>query len=475
MSDQSSQALTVDHFHQQLSAFLQEQDQLCQARCVVALSGGVDSTVLLALCNRLLQQGMIQQLRAIHIHHGLSAYADHWAQHVTTLCQRWQIPLSVHHVHCNSQQSVEESARTARYHVFEQELQDGEWLLQGHHRDDQIETLLYRLIRGTGIDGMRGIPHSRPLGQGRLIRPLLTTTRQEIEAWAAAHNLSWIEDDSNGDTRFDRNFLRHQIVPSLKQRWPGSGDNIIRFAEHCDETAALLQELATDDYRRLSAKQVLPGQEGVETLCCQGLLELSRARQNLLLRYWLDHHGISIPSQAMLRRIMDEVVAASDDAVPLLTWGKMAVRRYRQQLFVGGILPKAEAPQMTRDSEQNVQLMTMVGNGFVRAETTLSWRASTPSAPLAVRTIDGQWSLRGDLTVAPFALPGRKGQKTLKKWLNELGVAPWLRERLPVLHRGDQLIAIPDVLVADGWQAEHGKEAWTLEWQSDRYKPTHKP
>ena len=445
--------------------------QLSKQSFVVGFSGGMDSTVLLDLCCQLRDLGVISQLRAVHIHHGLSVYAERWVERASDLCRDLDIPLSIYRVTCNSEQGVEESARNARYEIFERELAPGECLLLGHHQDDQIETQLYRLLRGTGIDGMRGMPQQRKLGRGWLARPLLSTTRADIESWANTHALSWIEDDSNNNLRFDRNFLRTHILPTLQSRWPECGNSFARFSGHCHDAGELLAELAMQDSQSLTQHLTLPGQVQVVALDAQKLQRLSRPRQNLLLRHWLQEQGIPLPSQEILRRIVTEVVGAKVDAEPVVRWAEFVVRRYQGLLIAGQELPEAGTPVVF----ENGKRITMTGNGQVIARATglEESKLSRPGsenkmmgAPktVALKTIEGEWSLRRDVVVAPFALPGRRGHKSLKKWLHELGVAPWLRGRLPVLHQGDQLIAIPGILVADGWHAETDQPGWVLEW-----------
>ncbi len=456
---------------------------------VVAFSGGMDSTVLLHLCRQLRALGVIKTVRAVHVHHGLNVLADGWVDHARSLCSQWDIPLSVHRVSCHMRGNAtagkggEERARVARYAVFEGELKAGECLLQAHHQDDQVETLLYRLVRGTGVDGMRGIPRHRPLGAGRLVRPLLDISRVAIEAYARQNALCWIEDDSNTDTRFDRNFLRAEIVPHLDARWPGAKSCISRFADLCDDASQLLNELVVADYAACSQRLVLPGLGAVIALDGRQLEELSRPRRNVLLRHWLQQElqqqgvqqHLPLPSQGILQQIFDEVVRARPDGEPVLNGSGWCVRRYRHWLLVGpipdpvgaitlhGIDPEVLSPQL---------LLSMEGNGGVYAQQACPSPSEKHPGKYTVKTLEGEWSLRGGIVVEPFALPGRRGHKTLKKWLNELAVPAWLRARLPVLHRGHELIAIPGILVAEGWQSssveQDGMPAWSLKWQIEK-------
>ncbi|CAM3693906.1 tRNA lysidine(34) synthetase TilS [Parendozoicomonas haliclonae] len=454
--------LTVDRFR---SCLLQALN--CKGSTVpdvvVGFSGGLDSTVLLSLCRELREQGVLKGVGALHVHHGLSRLADDWVNHAEALCQSWEIPLQVHYVQCGQGQNIEESARNARYQVFEESLQVGEVLLQAHHQDDQVETLLYRLVRGSGIHGMSGMPTTRSLGVGQLCRPLLVFPRSALEDYARRHGLEWIEDDSNTDTRFDRNFLRADIVPVLEQRWPGMKSRVARFSEICQDSVQLLDELAKEDLQAASLSVTFPGVGELQVVDCGWLSEQTAARRNLVLRHWLSVLDLPVPDSEMLERIYNEVVLARVDAEPELHWGGCSVYRHRHWLVALAALPrlgecKSQSSAVLKGDDF---CLSFAGNGDVIAQW---YDSSTGVSALRATTLNGQWSLRRDVMVEPFALPGRKGRKTLKKWLNELGVPAWLRERLPVLHKGAEVVAIPGVLVAADFCAGEGP-GWSLKWQ----------
>src|SRR3990167_5323944 len=213
----------------------------------VALSGGLDSTVLLHLLASLAQREALPPLSAIHIHHGLQAAADVWPAHCRELCAALCVPLQVEYVQVAPGASLERAARDARYAAFAARLGAGELLLTAQHRDDQAETLLFRLLRGAGVQGLSAMPLSRALGAGQLVRPLLNCSRDELLAYAREHKLTWIEDPSNADERFSRNYLRRQVVPALLSRWPQAATTIAPSAAHLSEAAQLLDELAQQD------------------------------------------------------------------------------------------------------------------------------------------------------------------------------------------------------------------------------------
>src|SRR5487761_47933 len=223
----------------------------------VALSGGVDSTALLAALADARPDGKPGgthgvRLRAVHVNHGLHPNAKRWSAHCRKLAHRLGVPLRVHSVTVVRERgvSVEEAARNARYRCFAEQLRSGEALLTAHTQDDQLETVLLQLFRGSGLPGLAAMPVIAPLGPGRLVRPLLACSRAELEAWVRARELAWVEDDTNLDERFDRNYLRRRVLPAVRERWPGVRAAVARTARHAAEAQGLLAVLARADLER---------------------------------------------------------------------------------------------------------------------------------------------------------------------------------------------------------------------------------
>lgn len=319
------QPLDSDWLWQQL------QKQLPFNRVIVALSGGVDSTVLLHLCARLSQQHAFS-LSAIHINHQLQPASLDWERRCIELCEQWQIPVVAEKVIvAKSGHGIESDARAARYQVFENHLQQGDILLQGHHADDQAETVIMRLVRGSGVHGMAAIPAQRKVGQGRVVRPLLTASRQQIVDYAQHNELSWIDDPSNRDIAIERNLIRHEIMPSLESRRSGVKQALVRSAEQFAESAELLDQLAQMD---LSVSQLDSRQ-----LSCEQLSRLERGRCRNLLRYWITRNGFLPPGSKLIDQIIDEGIFSQSEAHPLIGWFGAEVRRYRGTLYLMERIP----------------------------------------------------------------------------------------------------------------------------------------
>jgi tRNA(Ile)-lysidine synthase len=407
----------------------------------VAFSGGLDSTVLLHLLAGLAQREQLPPLRAIHIQHGLQAAAEAWPAHCQRVCAALKVPLLLREVQVQAGASLEQAARDARYAAFVAVLGADDVLLTAQHRDDQAETLLFRLLRGAGARGLAAMPASRPLGAGQLVRPLLEVSRAELDAYARANRLDWVEDPSNQDERFSRNFLRRQVLPLLTQRWPQAVASMARSAAHLSEAQALLDELAQVDLAGLDAPSrftwlTLP------SLPLAPLLALSAARQRNLLRYWL----------APLTRLPDSdhwagwtsLATAAVDAAPIwrLASGELQRADGRLWWLTGAWLQALPSIDLPLSDESP---MPLPANGCVRL------LGQAPEGLLRVRYRQGGEMLN---------LPGR-GHRDLKRLLNEAGVPGFLRGRLPLLYRGEQLLAVanlPQLSVA-------GPDSWQFVWQ----------
>jgi len=295
----------------------------------VGYSGGVDSHVLLDLVVRAFAKSCEYQINAIHVHHGISVHADRWVQHCEQICADLAVPLTVLWVDGNvvDGRSPEEVARAARFSAFENLLKAEECLLLAHHEADQAETIMLRLFRGAGPVGLGGIPVKNVLGKSELIRPLLTFSKENILNYATARNLQWIEDESNTSLRFDRNFLRSEIMPLLAVRWPKVIHSITRAGALCLETVTTVQALAKEDLETVKGKTA-------QSLSVSALLALDTARRRSVIRCWLQQLGFLAPSRDHMERIDREVLKAGPGRRPKLKISYYEIRRQKDELSV---------------------------------------------------------------------------------------------------------------------------------------------
>lgn len=415
---------------------------------LLAFSGGLDSTVLLHQLVLWREQHPDVSVRAIHIHHGLSPYADSWVTHCQQLCAQWQVPLQVEYVTLRDEGlGTEAHARQARYQAFSLALRPGEVLVTAQHLDDQCETLLLALKRGSGPAGLAAMAEDSSFADTRLLRPLLTTPREQLLAHAQQYGLDWIEDESNQDDRYDRNFLRLRVAPLLQQRWPHFSRAVARSATLCAEQEQLLDELLADQLTSLISPQ--------GALAITPLLTMSDVRRAALLRRWLAQHGAAMPSRDMLMRLWQEVALARDDAGPCLRLGAWEVRRYQQQLWwIKAVAGQSDSQFAWQDT--NSPLLLPDGLGQLRLVPGGELRA-----PHADEAVSIRFRAPGMLHIV-----GRHGGRKLKKIWQELGVPPWRRDTTPLLFYGDTLIAAAGVFVTHDGLAE-GDQGLELRREND--------
>ena len=382
-------------------------------RLILAFSGGLDSTVLLHCLAHI--PGCSQKIIAVHVNHGLSAHASSWAQHCQSVCQHLNLTCVIEQVKLETSSNLEENAREARYAVFQSLLQEGDLLLLGHHQDDQAETLLLQLFRGAGVEGLSAMSAIKPFGLAQIARPLLGWPRQQLAAYAQQHQLSWIEDDSNSNRAYSRNFLRHEILPLLQTRWPGVAANLARTAGHCQQARDLLDDWVVQQNLDLSQA----------TLSVAPLLDMNEAQRTQILRTWLKRHVPRAPDAAVMQRLLAEVIDAGEEANPLLTLGDYCVRRYRQTLYVLGV---EEAVGVLNQAELEKIMASACEQGLV--------------VPAGAR-VEVRFRQGGER----FFWHGQ--HKSLKKLFQEWGVPGWLRGRIPLVYVDGELVAVLGYAVGD--------------------------
>lgn len=401
----------------------------------VALSGGVDSVVLLHVMNALQADIPQLQLTAVYVNHGLSQYADDWQAFCEQLCNELAITFYAAQVKIDrkTRTSLEQQARDARYQALDQLSPSGSIILLGQHLNDQLETFLLRLKRGSGLQGLTAMRQTRMLSSGReCLRPLLNVTRQNIEQFAADFNLEHITDDSNCDERFDRNFIRQQIMPLLSARFKGFEKSAVRSVGLLQQQQDLL-----DEYSQLDLQRCQNSQQG---LSCLALANYSAARQANVLRCWLEQFTALMPSQQQTLQILNQGLTAQADAQLLIQLAHGQVRRHQQFLY---FVRDTEVPQsqLVTDAElllsDGRSLVQLTGEGI---------RKPLPNEQVTVHFN------RPQARIKPLKKPGHN---TLKHWFKDAKVAPWLRANVPLIFYNEQLVyVVGHFISAEHYQQE---------------------
>ena len=414
-----------------------------EAPIFVAYSGGLDSTVLLhalAAMRDVRERG----LRAIHIHHGLSDQADAWTAHCERVCASLGVPLHVAHVVVDrkSKLGLEAAAREARQAALAAEMDDGSLLALAHHRDDQAETFLLRALRASGPDGLAAMRALRPFATGWLWRPLLDVPRDALRAYATAHALDFIEDPANDTLAHDRNYLRHKILPLLRERWPHADAALARSAALSAEAAALL---ADDDAQALAQART----DDPRVLAIDPLRSLPTARRARALRRWILERGLPpLPAEG-IAQIERDLATNAPDTDFRFEWAGAELRRWRDRWRAAPV--PATLPADWSDIWDGRMPLILPDGG-----TLALLGAPAFDAPLRVRLRRGGERI---------ALPGRNHSHSLKHALQDAGLPPWSRECLPLLVDGDDtVLAAGDGLVAASFDAWLRRNDARLQW-----------
>ena len=417
-------------------------------RYVVAFSGGLDSTVLLhALVASRESHG--RKLVAVYVDHGLQRQSAAWGEHCQAFAAAHDIEFVSRQVAVDpdSGQGLEAAARDARYATLRNLLEPGDWLLSAHHQDDQAETVLLNLMRSSGPAGLAGIQPCRRFAAGWLVRPLLDTPRGELQAYADATELEPITDPSNLDQQFDRNYLRHEVLPRFEARWPDAARRIRRSATLAGEAAALLADLAEVDAANLGDRP--------DRLSVSGLQSLGGPRQRNMLRHTVQRLGLPVPGAVHLEKIVTELVLAREDAQPLVAWPGARARRYRDQLY---LLPADDLEPPTADviTIRGERVALPGGLGMLVFE-------KGARHGLADAVVERGLTLRYRVGGEKFHPENHEHTKKLKKLLQEEGVVPWMRDQIPLVFAGEDLVAVGDLWFAADAVSEPGT---AIRWQN---------
>lgn len=446
-------------FEQRLLSDLQDLKRLAlgdSQRLWVGYSGGVDSHVLLFALSRLRAQLSDFDFLAVHVDHQLSSLSPQWSEHCRHICGQLQIPYKCIVVNAKAEmgESPEAKARAVRYDAFSSLMKHNDCLLTAHHQDDQAETLLLQLLRGSGPRGLAAMPRYCEFGSGFLARPLLGFTREEILRYARQRQLQWIDDISNEDPAFDRNFLRLQVVPLLKQRWPSLAKTLSRSAQLCADTLSILDTVADEDLRRVE-----DGTAVGRRLCITPLQALPMERQFNLLRAWLKRLGLPCPSQKTLQHMEQQVIQAATDSTPRLQWPGGEVRRYRDYLYAmhpmedfdrNRCIPWNVNQALAIEGVGKISVVEAKGCGLKKqllqdAVVSIRFRQGGERCKLPDRGVShGQDLKNQDLKNHALKNPNLQNL-SLKNLFQECGIVPWMRERVPLIYIDDQLAAVGDL------------------------------
>lgn len=415
----------------------------------VAFSGGIDSTVLLHAMARVCSKTPAISLRAIHVNHQLHEQADQWAEHCRQVCVELHVSLEVHRITVNLNSGIgpEAAARQARYNLFRERMRPDEVIVTAHHQQDQLETFLLQLLRGAGVTGLAAMPVLTNFGSGWLLRPFLDIASAAISAHAGEFDLNCIDDPSNRDTGLDRNYLRHEILPRLKLRWPAAPATAARSARLCAEASSILTSVASED-----ADAALVGNR----LRLLPLKELSQPRQNNLIRYTLCKLGYPYPSDRQIRTGIRELLNARGDSQPHICWGGVQVRRYRGQIYF-----LADQDFENANGTYSWDPVTELDLGSVRGS--LKVEKSIGSG-LAKQFLENFLTVKfrgGGERIRPA---GERHSRTLKNLFREAGVLPWMRSHVPLIYAGEWLVAVGDLWVDAEATARYGEQGYQLAW-----------
>ncbi|MEE9331740.1 MAG: tRNA lysidine(34) synthetase TilS [Methylophilaceae bacterium] len=417
---------------------------------LIAYSGGLDSSVLLHALYQL-QTEIPMHLRVMHVNHGLSEHADSWVSFCKKICADLSLPLNVHQVQVdqNSGLGTEAAARNVRYHALESASAD--FICLGHHQDDQAETLLLQLARGSGVKGLAGMAEVN--AECKLLRPFLNVRYAELVAYATQHQLRWIEDESNKDVAFDRNFMRHEIVPALRKRYPNITKTLARSALHMADASEIMNDLAM-----LDSELVLDKGHQYGALRLGALNVLSKARQRSLIRWWLASNQVSMPSAALSQQILQQFQSPrTDTAIKIKVADNLFIRRFRG---LGYLVHETVSPTPINLRWQDEAVIVLpdrsrlffvkkIGEGF-------AYQRGGNDIQLRVKYREG-----GERFKPTIGRP-RRG---LKYILQSVDMPPWQRELLPLIFMDETLVMIPNVAVDADMKASSDEMGLRVSWQ----------
>ncbi|MCZ6804688.1 MAG: tRNA lysidine(34) synthetase TilS [Proteobacteria bacterium] len=415
----------------------------------IACSGGMDSSVMLHLFYY--NKSKIKQLlEIIYVNHGLQEKSVDWGVFCKKQCQHYDIPFKQLDIseNCPKGLSIEEWAREKRYSLISQVMNKNDVLFTAHHQDDQVETFFLQALRGAGPRGLASMPSIKKIANGYHARPLLQYKRSEIQRYANDNNLVWQDDNSNSNIRYDRNYLRHKILPVIEERWPAYRETISRMINNQVDYKSLIDEIAHNDMKHALHKNTM-------SLSLEVIQKLSIERQKNLVFVWLDEQNIDRPGSKHISQIISDIICSTIDKSPCVNWKDNEVRRYRNLLYASKIFNKHSV---------NIEF---------------DWNPESPLAILNETLIanpeNGKGISKADTKNAKFVVRYRQGgekiypknlthSKTVKQLFQERGVLPWLRDRIPLIYINEKLAVIPGFCIDKKYAATKDESSWDIQW-----------
>tara|TARA_R110002050_G_scaffold9504_1_gene33419 strand:+ start:582240 stop:583559 length:1320 start_codon:yes stop_codon:yes gene_type:complete len=411
----------------------------------LAYSGGVDSHVLLHLLATSSIASELAGFEVVHIDHGLQPESSKWADHCAKVCAEFKLKFHCVNVQVRDIETLglEAAARKARYDAIATLVGPEDVVVTAQHQHDQAETLLLQLFRGAGPKGLSAMASESQLDSLRLIRPLLAVAQADIVRYANQHALHWIEDPSNIETRWNRNYIRHQLWPLIEQRWPSAARTLSRSAQHCAEANELMVEFAQQDLPLLLTQK--------NSLSIAALLLLSPARQRNVLRYYIELQKFILPSTTVLQKVIDEVCWAAADKMPLVTWTGVEVRRYQDDLYIMPPLSLHNAGETRKCSGSDPVSLTM--------NHTLIWQREMGKG-LSSKTLSRELTIHFRRGGEQIVLAGQQQHKSLKHLFQQWQVPSWQRDRIPLIFCEDVLVAVVGYAYARGYVAAEQEQGF---------------
>jgi tRNA(Ile)-lysidine synthase len=416
---------------------------------LIAYSGGMDSTVLLHKMLKIREKNPQIKIRAIHINHNIHSSSKKWEKHCIKICQKYTIPLITKEINIPLEKNIEERLRIKRYNTIYNYLLYDEILLTGHHLNDQCETLILSLKRGSGPAGLSGMSFENFLGKKRIARPLLRKSKKEVEEWAYKNNLKWIEDFSNFNINYDRNFIRHKLIPILQQRWPF-------FLKNCFRTAIICGE-ETKSKNILLKEKIKDFINFDESLNIKSFKNIKKEISKELIRYWISLKNIKMPSYKTIECIYNEIICSKKDSNPKIIIQKNEIRRYKKSLYFVKT-QKTISNTFLFWHNTNKKLFLPKNLGYL-IKNNKGFKLPVPEKN---ELINIRFQFEGKILIL-----GREKRRKIKKIWQECSIPPWFRNKIPLLFYNDRFISAIGVFTIreeDFNKEKKIKKYWKISW-----------